>query len=165
MPSYQFTPRVYFVEALSNDRPKAMAWVADNKNAPKISGLVKFYQTTNGGVLVEAEFFGLPNSDMEANSGFFAMHIHNSPDCGDNFSNIGSHFNPDNLPHPFHAGDLPPLLSNQGYAWSAFFDRRFTIDEIIGKSVIVHAGADDFTSQPSGNPGNVIACGDIRRTY
>lgn len=165
MPSYQFTPRVYFIEALSGDRPRAMAWVADNKDNPKISGLVKFYQTTNGGVLVEAEFFGLPGFNTEEGSGFFAMHIHNSPDCGNHFSNVGTHFNPDNLPHPFHAGDLPPLLSNQGYAWTAFFDRRFTIDEIIGKSVIVHASPDDFTTQPSGNSGNVIACGDIRRTY
>lgn len=165
MPSYQLTPRVPLIEALTNDRPKAMAWVADNKNNPKTSGLVKFYQGPNGGILVEAEFFGLPDVSTNENSGFYAMHIHNSDDCGDNFSRIGSHFNPNNLPHPFHAGDLPPLLSNQGYAWMSFFDRRFTIDEIIKKSVIIHSNADDFISQPSGNPGKVIACGDIRRTY
>lgn len=165
MPSYQLTPRVYLIDSLSNDRPKAMAWVADNKNNPKISGLVKFYQPSNGGVLVEAEFFGLPDSSVNMNSDFYAMHIHNSGDCSNNFSNVGDHFNPDNLPHPFHSGDLPPLLSNQGYAWMAFFDRRFTIDEIIGKSVIIHSNMDDLISQPSGNSGKIIACGDIRRTY
>mgnify|MGYP003312479280 FL=1 len=165
MPSNQITPKVFFLESLTNDRPKAMAWVADNKNNPKTSGLVKFYQPSNGGVLVEAEFFGLPFSPMANNSDFFAMHIHNFPDCGFDFANVGTHYNPDNLPHPFHAGDLPPLLSNQGYAWTAFFDRRFTIDDIIGKSVIIHAQGDDFRSQPSGNPGKAIACGDIRRTY
>ena len=165
MPSYQLTPRVALIEALANDRPKAMAWVADNKNNPKTSGLVKFYQTVNGGILVEAEFFGLPTSPMEDNSAFYAMHIHNSPDCSNDFTQVGPHFNPENLPHPFHAGDLPPLLSNQGYAWTSFFDRRFTIDDIIGKSVIIHSGTDDFSTQPSGNPGSIIACGDIRRTY
>ena len=39
------------------------------------------------------------------------------------------------------------------------------IDEIIGKSIIIHANDDDFMTQPSGNPGKGIACGDIRRTY
>ena len=165
MPSYQLTPRVSFLDTLANDRPKAMAWVADDKNNPKISGLVKFYQTSNGGVLIEAEFFGLPDSDTATSSNFFAMHIHNFPDCGNDFANAGTHYNPENLPHPFHAGDLAPLLSNQGYAWTAFFDRRFTIDEIIGKSIIIHSASDDFSSQPSGNPGKGIACGDIRKTY
>ena len=165
MPSYQLTPRVPLIEALANDRPKAMAWVTDNKNNPKTSGLVKFYQPSNGGVLVEAEFFGLPDSSTMGNSDFFAMHIHNFPDCGHDFANVGTHFNPGKLPHPFHAGDLPPLLSNQGYAWMAFFDRRFTIEDIIGKSIIIHAQGDDFMTQPSGNPGKGIACGDIRRTY
>lgn len=165
MPSYQLTPRVFFIDALANDRPKAMAWVADNKNNPMTSGLVKFYVPSNGGVLVEAEFFGLPDSMRDNDSNFYAMHIHDSPDCGSNFSKVGSHYNPGGLPHPFHAGDLPPLLSNQGYAWTAFYDRRLTIDNIIGKSVILHSNADDFISQPSGNPGSVIACGDIRRTY
>ena len=165
MPKYEITPRISFVSELAYNRPDAMAWVTGNASNPQISGLVKFYQPSNGGVLVEAEFFGLPDSAIVNNSGFFAMHIHNFPDCGYDFANVGTHYNPDNLPHPFHAGDLPPLLSNQGYAWTAFFDRRFTIDDIIGKSVIIHAGEDDFMTQPSGNPGKGIACGDIRRTY
>ena len=68
MPSYQLTPRVFLIDALANDRPKAMAWVVDNKNNPTTSGLVKFYQPSNGGVLVEAEFFGLPDSSAANNS-------------------------------------------------------------------------------------------------
>ena len=70
MPSYQLTPRVFLIDALANDRPKAMAWVVDNKNNPTTSGLVKFYQPSNGGVLVEAEFFGLPDSSAANNSKF-----------------------------------------------------------------------------------------------
>ena len=91
------------------------------------------------------------------------MHIHQFGECSDNFSKTGEHYNPENNLHPSHAGDLLPLLANQGYAWSAFYDKRFTIDEIIGKSVIIHSGPDDFTTQPSGNAGIKIGCGEIRR--
>mgnify|MGYP000175869731 CR=1 FL=1 len=43
-----------------------------------------------------------------------------------------------------------------------FYDKRFTVKEIMGRSVVLHSGLDDFTSQPSGNPGVVIGCGVIR---
>ena len=33
--------------------------------------------------------------------------------------------------------------------------------DILGKSIIVHQGADDFVSQPSGNAGARISCGGI----
>ena len=120
MPSYQPTPRIPLIEALTNDRPKAMAWVADDKNNPKTSGLVKFYQPANGGVLVEAEFFGLPYSSMADNSDFYAMHIHNFPDCGNDFANVGTHYNPENhlilsMPeiclHFYPIRDMPGRLS------------------------------------------------------
>ena len=39
---------------------------------------------------------------------------------------------------------------------------RFRIDEIIGKTIIIHSSTDDFTSQPSGNSGSKIACGEIK---
>ena len=91
------------------------------------------------------------------------MHIHQFGDCSGDFSKTGEHYNPENNLHPSHAGDLLPLFGNQGYAWSAFYDKRFTINEIIGKSVIIHSDPDDFTTQPSGNAGTKIGCGEIRR--
>ena len=54
-----------------------------------------------------------------------------------------------------------PLLGNEGYGWMAFYDKRFTIEEIMGRSVILHLQADDFTSQPAGNSGTRIGCGVI----
>jgi len=71
------------------------------------------------------------------------------------------HYNPDNLPHPYHSGDMPPLFGNDGTAFSVFLTNRFKIDEIIGRTVVIHAQPDDFTSQPSGNSGEKIACGII----
>ena len=38
----------------------------------------------------------------------------------DDFANAKSHYNPNNCPHPFHVGDLPPLIENNGYAYMSF---------------------------------------------
>ncbi|MDO4331709.1 MAG: superoxide dismutase family protein [Eubacteriales bacterium] len=159
---YQFTPRLTFNQILDSNKPTAMAWVTGNSQEPQLSGLVKFFETPYGGVLIESEIFGLPNVSEEGSSRFYAMHIHEHGDCSENFTKTGNHYNPTGRPHPDHAGDLIPLLSNQGYAWSAFYDKRFTISDILGRSVIIHAMPDDFMTQPSGNSGAKIACGVIR---
>lgn len=159
--SQQPTPRLAFIHQLSDNRPQALAWVQGGDANPGISGLVKFYDTPYGGVLVEAEVFGLPNIMMQGSSDFYAMHIHQYGDCSQNFTKVGEHYNPQNMPHPQHAGDLLPLLSNQGYAYSVFYDKRFQVKDIMGRSVIIHAMRDDFTTQPSGDAGAKIACGVI----
>lgn len=164
MQSYQITPRISFLQTLQYEYPQAVAWVNGNTENPQLSGLVKFYQTPYAGILIEAEIFGLPNVKEINSSDFYAMHIHEFGNCSDQFSQTGNHYNPTNQNHPEHVGDLLPLLGNQGYAWSAFYDKRFTIDEIIGKSVIIHANRDDFTTQPSGDSGTKIGCGVIKRS-
>lgn len=156
------TPRLTFSQLLENNRPQAVAWVQGGTQAPKLSGLVKFYNTPYGGILVEAEIFGLPNQSVPNSSNFYGMHIHENGDCSDHFTRTGDHYNPGGQPHPEHAGDLLPLLGNQGYAWSAFYDKRFQIRDILGRSVIIHAMPDDFATQPSGNSGAKIGCGVIR---
>ncbi len=165
MRSNQITPRIAFTQLLQYERPQAAAWITGGPSNPQLSGLVKFYQTSYGGILVEAEIFGLPNIEEQGSSNFYAMHIHQFGNCSNHFSRTGEHYNPSGKMHPGHAGDLLPLLGNQGYAWSAFYDKRFTVEEIIGKSVIIHSRRDDFTSQPSGDPGTKIGCGEIRRTF
>ena len=60
-----------------------------------------------------------------------------------------------------HTGDLPPLLNNNGYAYLSFYDNRFRLKEILGKSIIIHSRRDDFTSQPAGDSGEKIGCGVI----
>lgn len=162
MLNYQITPRTVFTELLLRDRPDAAAWIQGNEQYPDLDGMVKFYRTSYGGVLVEAQLFGLPDAAVPGSSNFYAMHIHKSGDCSDNFDNTGMHYNPTNAEHPNHAGDMPPLFGNQGYAFSVFYDKRFTIQEIIGRAVIIHEKADDFTTQPSGNAGAKIGCGEIK---
>lgn len=162
MLNYQITPRIVFTELLLRDQPDAAAWINGNAQNPDLNGMVKFYYTTYGGILIEAQIFGLPNVEMPGASNFYAMHIHESGDCSDAFDHTGMHYNPQGTMHPDHAGDMLPLLGSQGYAFSVFYDKRFSIEEIIGKAVIIHEKPDDFTSQPSGNSGAKIGCGEIK---
>lgn len=152
---YQPTPASRFKYILSHTGPAATAWIQGNSAYPQLSGTVKFYPTSYGGVLVEAEIFGL------SGNGFHGMHIHENGNCTQPFDRTGGHYNPKNVPHPEHAGDMPPLLANSGYAYQVFYDNRFFVDEVIGKSVIIHAMADDFKTQPSGASGDKIGCGVI----
>ena len=79
----------------------------------------------------------------------------------DEFADAKTHFNPTQCPHPFHSGDLPPLLENNGYAYMSVLVNKFRLSDIIGKVIIIHDMPDDFTTQPSGNSGTKIACGKI----
>lgn len=146
---------------LSQRKPDAVAWIKGNEQNPGLSGQMYFYNIARSGILISVEIFGLP--DWENATGFYGMHIHEYGDCSDAFQKTGSHYNPGNFQHPMHAGDLPPLLSNHGYAWMAFYDHRLSIKEVIGKSVIIHSKRDDFTTQPSGDSGEKIGCGVIER--
>ena len=148
-------------------RPQAAASIAGSENYPDISGTVRFYQT-NKGVIVWAEINGLPRSEVPCQKRIFGFHIHKGTDCAGNmddpFMDAMSHYDPSGCEHPYHAGDLPPLFGNDGFALSLFLTDRFSINEIIGRTVIIHDHPDDFTTQPSGNSGTKIACGVIRRT-
>ena len=157
------TPGMIFTDTLRNKNPQALAWMRGNAQNPQLSGIVKFFDTPYSGVLIEAEIFGLPNIATQFSSDFFAMHIHEKGDCTMPFDKTGDHYNPTNEQHPQHAGDLIPLMGNQGYAWLAFYDKRFMIKDIIGRSIIIHKMPDDFMSQPSGNAGEKIGCGVIRQ--
>ena len=146
-------------------KPQAWAKICGSSDNPNLSGNVLFYQTPQG-VLIAADIHGLPHSHEECSDRFFGFHIHSGTDCSDSsghhFSNTLGHDNPDNCLHPHHAGDLPPLLGSLGNAFQVVLTNRFHIHEIIGKTVIIHDRPDDFTTQPSGNSGTKIACGEIR---
>ncbi len=91
MSNYDITPGTAFTQLLLYNHPGAIAWVSGSEQYPGLSGAVRFYHTTYGGVLVEAEIFGLPNSNLPGSSSFYAMHIHDSGDCSDHFSHTGLH--------------------------------------------------------------------------
>ena len=139
--------------------PMAVADIRGSEAYPHLRGQVRFYQRQYC-VLVEANVQGLPTNG----TGFFGFHIHAGNNCeGSGFLNTGSHYNPTEAPHPFHDGDLPPLLSCNGNAYMAVATGRFRVADILGRTVVVHDMADDFHTQPAGNAGTKIACGVIRK--
>ena len=137
----------------------AEAKVWGGEAAPGVRGTVRFWPRP-AGTLVVAQIEGLPGSE----AGFFALHIHETGDCrGNGFPNTGGHYNPGQMPHPMHAGDLPPLLRRRdGKAWLAVVTDRFRVRDIVGRSVVIHSHPDDFRTQPSGDSGAKIGCGVIR---
>ncbi|RIX49647.1 MAG: superoxide dismutase family protein [Rhodocyclales bacterium GT-UBC] len=131
----------------------------------KVTGRVTFARTGEK-LRVVAEVSGLT-------PGLHGFHIHEFGDCSaSDGGSAGGHFNPagarhgspDNAMH--HAGDMPQLVADaSGVArLTAYLDGVSLADEaqgIRGRSVVVHAQADDFKSQPAGNAGARLACGVI----
>jgi Cu-Zn family superoxide dismutase len=155
----------YFLFHILHRAPSAVAYLLGSSKYPSIRGTARFY-TLREGVIVYTEVNGLPfNSKYPF--GVFAYHIHSGESCTGNnedpFANSLGHYNPTDAEHPYHAGDLPPLFGNYGFAWNMVFTARFKINEVIGKSIIIHSNPNDFTTQPAGNSGEKIACGIIEK--
>ena len=108
--------------------------------------------------------------------GVKAVHIHEIGTCvGPGFESAGEHFNPHRRQHGLknpsgpHAGDLPNLVvSEMGRGRLTFTTSLLTLrgrgDALLGgdgTAVVVHAGTDDETTDPSGRSGGRLACGVI----
>lgn len=123
------------------------------------SGNGIFFGVHNG-TIVAADIRNLPDGNA-----FHGFHIHEGTCQGtkaEPFAQADGHYNPTNAMHPQHAGDMPSLLANDGNAFLIFYTDRFHPEDVIGRAVIIHAHPDDMTTQPSGNSGAMIACGEIR---
>lgn len=140
------------------------------RSGSNVSGTVRFTQE-NGEVTMTAELSGL-------SEGMHAIHLHENADCSaDDGSSAGGHWNPTFEDHGkwgdadgYHKGDIGNFEVNElGEGRVTFTTDQWCIgcnDEqknIIGKSVIVHDGEDDYTSQPSGNAGTRVGCAEIKR--
>lgn len=159
-----FSPHIRALHA----HPHAVAVMRGSNSYPALTGVVRFYQTMYG-VLVEVSVAGLPHSEPPCAGTFYGFHLHDGEACGsgaagngDPFSAALGHFNPEGCDHPHHAGDMPPLLGCKGRAYQLFLTDRLELDEVIGRTVIIHAMPDDMKTQPAGGAGERIACGLIR---
>lgn len=145
-------------------QPSACAEIKGSMSHPNLSGLANFYETSEG-VLVLVRGKGLPFDAQSCGPTFFGMHIHEGASCtgtnSDPFSDTGSHFNPHNCDHPMHVGDLSSLIGNHGDALMLVETSGFTVEELIGRTIVVHARQDDFMTQPTGNSDDGIGCGVI----
>ena len=109
--------------------------------------------------------------------GEHAIHFHQMPKCeAPDFKSAGGHFNPDGKKHGFdnpeghHAGDMKNFtVDEQGKATVHMEDTDVTLKEgphsllANGAAVVIHAKADDYKTDPSGNSGDRIACGVITK--
>lgn len=142
----------------------ASAKIKGSNKYPNLYGKVSFKQLKDG-VLVTAEINGLPYEEDSCKSGIFGFHIHEGNSCTGTeenpFADAKAHYNKTECNHPYHSGDMPPLFGNKGYAYMSFFTDRFTVNDIIDRVVIIHRMPDDFKTLPSGNAGEMIACGKI----
>lgn len=130
----------------------------------EVTGSVTF-QKVSDGVRVQGEFEGL-------SAGKHGFHIHEYGDCtaGDGTS-AGGHYNPTDNQHGSptqdnrHMGDMGNLVVVEDEpATIDYVDPKIKLNgpnSIIGRGIIIHAGEDDFESQPSGAAGARIACGVI----
>ncbi|MGN1089098.1 MAG: superoxide dismutase family protein [Huintestinicola sp.] len=147
-------------------KPEASAIIKGSSAYPRLVGKVDFYRTDKGTVVC-ARINGLPYSDNPCENDIYGFHIHSGTACSGNqddpFAGAMAHYDPNGCMHPYHAGDMPPLFGSKGYALMSFLTDRFSVDEIIGRTVIIHRSPDDLTTQPSGNSGTKIACGIIER--
>jgi superoxide dismutase, Cu-Zn family len=122
---------------------------------------------TAAGVLVSASLTGI-------GQGTHAMHVHQTGLCTPDFEAAGAHFNPDSRQHGFrngqgpHAGDMPNVhVSSNGSVRVDVIVPGVTISggrpllDGDGAALVVHASADDYMTEPSGNSGDRIACGVI----
>lgn len=144
---------------------KAALKSADGKDA----GSVTLTQAP-GGVLLSVSVKGLP-------AGEHAFHVHAVGKCEAPFTSAGGHFNPGNKKHGMmamdgaHAGDMPNLhIPASGELTVEVMNSAITLEkgkpnsllDDDGSAMIIHAGKDDYKTDPTGEAGGRIACGVVQ---
>ena len=109
--------------------------------------------------------------------GVHGVHLHTTGSCvAPDFTSAGGHLNPTNNQHGTqnpagaHLGDLPNATIGASGTGTVSATLRGTRDQILsaiydadGTAVVVHATADDYRTDPSGNAGSRVACGVLSR--
>jgi Cu-Zn family superoxide dismutase len=138
----------------------------DPRSGSALSGMAIFTEN-DGTITVTLDVEGAP-------PGIHAAHLHQFGDCSSvDGKSAGGHWNPSSKDHgqwghdPFHLGDLGNVVVDEaGYGSLTLTTDKWELGtggdlDIVGLGVIVHASADDFTSQPSGAAGARIGCGVV----
>lgn len=141
----------------------------EGKSGSSVTGTVTFTQTGENKVNMVLYIDNAP-------PGVHAVHLHQKGDCtAPDASSAGGHWNPTNQPHgnretegPHHKGDLPNFevgpdgrgrIEREVEGWT--ISGTDTTHSIVNRAVVIHAKADDYKTQPSGDAGGRIGCGVI----
>lgn len=155
--------------------PKASATLLDPND--KAVGSATFTRE-GGSTRVKVSVTGLT-------PGQHGMHIHVNPSCSNTtdasgntviFGGAGGHFDPGNaMKHGSpdspnmtgHGGDIPMLTVNtDGVGTADFLTSKVSLsgnESVIGRSIVIHAAADDYKTDPAGNSGARLVCGVINQ--
>lgn len=149
-------------------------------SSPSKQAIATIHSTSGSNVMGTATFTQSADTIMlrievkNVAPGLHAVHIHEKGDCSSpDGKSAGGHWNPTNVAHgkwgegEFHLGDIGNITVHED--GTGVIELKTNLWElgtgsnldVVGKSIIVHADADDFTSQPSGNAGARIGCGVI----
>lgn len=118
-----------------------------------------------GGIKVDGHLTGVP-------AGAHGIHLHAVGQCAPPFESAGGHWNPTQKqhgtqnPNGAHLGDMPNVTADASGAHVSVTTTGGTLDSLLdadGAAVVLHATADDYKTDPSGNSGARIACGVVKR--
>jgi Cu-Zn family superoxide dismutase len=150
-------------------RTKVMMNLVDSSGPKAAIGTVMFSDSAKG-LVIEPNLTGLP-------PGEHGFHVHENPDCGNTAKDgkkgpavaAGDHYDPERTgthrgPHVprGHLGDLPVLVvRSDGSSTDKLLAPRLKVADLRGRSLLIHAGGDNFADQPapSGGGAERIACG------
>ncbi len=133
------------------------------KSGSKVTGTARVTPSASGVVVLVTV--------QDASPGEHGVHIHQKGDCSDPAAmNAGAHFNPNHGAHhggpntpARHGGDLGNInVNSSGGGLLVVTVSDLSVDNVVGRSVIVHEKQDDLQSDPAGNSGARIACGVLQ---
>lgn len=155
----------FLAAACAYDEPRGGAPMALVNTSGQSIGSVRAWQTA-GGVTFRIDASGLPH-------GVHGVHVHAVGRCDPpEFTSAGSHWNPANRKHGAnnpagpHAGDMRnvEVAANGTLGTTVVLPRASmaTLLDADGAALVLHAAADDYATDPSGNSGARIACAVIQ---
>jgi Cu-Zn family superoxide dismutase len=167
MKNFLFAVLLLGATACATWTPVTAVATMEPRSGSEAKGTVTFTELEGGGLSVKFDLSGVPE-------GVHGFHVHDKGDCSaPDGTSAGPHFNPHNMHHAGpadverHAGDFGNVVASANGTVKTSITmggvslKEGTIENVVGRAIILHAKRDDLTTQPTGDAGGRIACGVI----